>query len=782
MRSGRPRGFWRRIMAAELFGAIILALATAAGAVANLIPVGWLWLMGCLVFVLTLVGTLRPGQISSTKQSSAVSRAQPINQMWSIPHVSSEFFARDADTAQLDDLLTDRARTVVLHGLGGVGKSQLAIRYADLLRERGKISAGWWIDARTPATVSEGIARLASALGIPQTDDINIGAANVVAELSCRDHWILIFDDATDASVINTLRPTGSSGYVVITSRNPNWSGIAKPKLVEPFSLETATEFLVYRTADADYEAARGLAVRLGGLPLALEQAASYCRRGDTLSIRLASYLSMYDKAPTKMLRTNLSGPQGETVARTWTLGIRAAARRNPASLPLLVLLSYLAPVALPISVLIVGSQRLPRQLSLYTTDEVELSGLLDILCDMSLVKLVEGQIAMHQLVQEVTRSGVSGHGHETRRGMSRPYRKANFIPVNVLGRSRRWPERRWLEAALDLVCHAFPTGGHTADRWELCAALRPHADVLLAHASAINPDPLLVANLQVHLAYYLDDRGDYAAARPLLEASLATRQRILGDTHPDTLASANNLGTLLRAQADYAAACDLHKNTFATLEKIHGDKHPDTLASMNNLALALRDLNELPAARELSEKALAIRAATLGDRNPDTLNSMNDLANLMRAQGDLAAARDLHVKNLEISEQVLGRNHPDTIGVLSNLAITLAELGDLELAAEYQEQALSRFLDVLGEFHPDTLTVMSNLASVSAARGDIDLAVELLERVVSERGLRLGMGHPDTLAAAAELSTAKRHEHDGAMRMDIHQREIDTCRRITPE
>ncbi len=150
------------------------------------------------------------------------------------------------------------------------------------------------------------------------------------------------------------------------------------------------------------------------------------------------------------------------------------------------------------------------------------------------------------------------------------------------------------------------------------------------------------------------------------------------------------------------------------------GERHPDTLTSMNNLALTLHAQGDLAGTHALHEKVLEIRRRVLGEEHPDTLASMNNLAEVLRMQGELAGARALHEKVLEICRRVLGEEHPTTLTSMNNLALALHEQGDLTEACVLHEKVLAIRRWVLGEDHPDTLASMNNLAVILRMQGDV--------------------------------------------------------------
>ena len=263
------------------------------------------------------------------------------------------------------------------------------------------------------------------------------------------------------------------------------------------------------------------------------------------------------------------------------------------------------------------------------------------------------------------------------------------------------------------------------------------------------HPDTLTSMN---DLAMTLLSQGDLPSARRLQEAALEIRQRVQGKAHPDTLTSMNNLAVTLADQGDLLGAGRLQKAVLQLRRRVQGEEDPDTLTSMNNLACTLWDQGDLPGARRLQEAVLERRRRVQGETHPDTLMSMNNLAIMLADQGDLPGARRLQEAVLEVMKRVQGEAHPDTLMSMNNLAMTLSSQGDLPGARRLEEAVLKVMRRVLGETHQNTLTAMNNLAVTLWQLGESDTARQLQHRCVAGRTLVLGATHSQTRDAAETL------------------------------
>ena len=276
-------------------------------------------------------------------------------------------------------------------------------------------------------------------------------------------------------------------------------------------------------------------------------------------------------------------------------------------------------------------------------------------------------------------------------------------------------------------------------------------------------------------------------------------RRRVLGEEHPDTLASMNNLAASLHGLGDLEAACALHEQVFERVSRVLGEEHPDTLTSMSNLASSLHEVGDLTAAKAMNERALAARSTgvgwgasgyvavheqpcrvvaarweisgahggcrsrcwrrrrgLLGEEHPDTLTSMSNLAETLGTLGDLRPARAPARQVVAVRRRVLGEAHPDTLTSMNNVAAMLFRAGDAQSARALQQAVLEECRRVLGDEHPETLRSMNNLAQSLRALGDASGAVALLERVLDM--LRRTADHPASTAIVQQnLDDARR-------------------------
>ena len=293
------------------------------------------------------------------------------------------------------------ALTQAITGLGGVGKTQLALEY--VYRHASDYDGIWWLRAEQPATLAGDYAALATPLGIDLMADQEALNHQVRHALSTRERFLLVFDNATTPESVEAYLPQGTQRHVIITTRTQYWPG-ASTQDVEVLTEPEAIEFLLKRTGQADREQAKSVATRLGYLPLALDQAAAYtvqCKKS------LAAYAALLEKHGLKLFELKQSQPHQyqRSVNATWTLAFDEVTKRNPGAAALLNLCSFLAPDAIALADLAQAAGEVPEPLKSVLADELERDQAKAELLNFSLSHVDGDTMTVHRLVQEVTRT-----------------------------------------------------------------------------------------------------------------------------------------------------------------------------------------------------------------------------------------------------------------------------------------------------------------------------------------------------------------------------------------
>lgn len=649
-------------------------------------------------------------------------RAVPPEPTVGIPPTPIEHLAgREADLAALHRLLGQHRR-VAIHGLGGVGKTQLAIAY--LNRRRDACPDGcFWLRADQSTTLLADLASLSWRLLLPERElpvqELQIEA--VLRWLREHDRWLLVVDnlERTVAAEMRRWLPPDLPGHLIITSRSPH--GSVRLGL-EPLPVEVATRFLLRRTGKDDAAAARSISEALGSLPLALEQAAAYLIENDWRS--LAEYAELLRIRTADLLSAGEPEDYPLPVATTWNISFQRIEQDQPAAAALLRVCAFLAPDDIPIGVLQAGADQFPDQLRLALEDEIECDRAVRTLRGFSLLGRQGDGLRVHRLVQWVVRDSLE-------------------VEQRTL----------WLNTVIRVLVRAFPGEVNDPEWWPLCVRLLPHAQAAIGWLGREGPDLQDSCRLMTHVAGYLRARADYARARPLLERALESQERVLGPDHPETVRSLHNLAWLLREKGELVAARRLIERALAIRERALGPGHPDTAWSLQNLAWLLYQQGELAGARSAFERALKIREEALGPDHADTASSLNALGDTLRMQGELAAARPMHERALEIELRRLGPAHPQTAWTIYALARLFREQGELAAARPLCERALEIRERVLGPDHLDVSYSLFDLSELFRAQGELIAAQSLCERTLEIQERVLGLNHAYPTTARASLA-----------------------------
>ena len=650
----------------------------------------------------------------------AANRPGPRERMlrvWNIPARNSGFTGRDGLLAAVRERLVtgDTAVVQAFQGMGGVGKTQLAIEYAHRFADGYDLA--WWVNAEQGALIGDQFAALGTALECVQPGAATeVVRAAVLGELRRRDRWLLVFDNAQDPEDLETWLP-GGTGHMLVTSRAPRWAEVAVPVEVDVLDRSESVALLRDRVPGLPEADADQVAGAVGDLPLALAQAAAYLTE---TRMPAGQYAGLLGTRAAQLMGEGRPPSYPRPLAAVTVLALDRLRSQDLAAAELAGVCAFLAPEPVPPDWFPAAVAALSPVLAGSAVDPLAWRQVLASLGRSALARVDATGLVMHRLTQAIIRGS---------------------LPPDQTAVSR--------DLAEAILAASSPGDTDTPSTWPAWARLLPHL-LALEPAATSHPD---LRQLALGAARYLIVRGDASGGHDLASRLYGQWRDSLGPDHPDTLSAGHHLGHALRQMGRYREARQLSEDILARKRRVLGEDHPDTLASANGLAVSMRALGEHQAARELDEDTLARKRRVLGEDHPSALISANNLAEDLSGLGEHQTARELDEDTLARKRRVLGEDHPSALMSAKNLAEDLRDLGEHRAARELDEDTLVRYRRVLGEDHPDTLTSASNLASDLRALGEVRAARDLDQDTLDRRRRVLGEDHPSTLTSENNLA-----------------------------
>ncbi|KAF2678089.1 TPR-like protein [Lentithecium fluviatile CBS 122367] len=651
-------------------------------------------------------------------------------------------FARDADFVERGTTLDQvhqrcaaPGSRAALVGLGGVGKSQLAIEHAYRTRERSPETWVFWVHASNAARFEQSYRDIADCVKISGRLNPKANIFKLVHDWlhGSKEQWLLVLDNVDDARFLVDSQASGQGqpaddsrtasrplrmylprcerGSILITTRNKEVAlTLVEPRdivSVKPMDkMQALALFEKKLGVEGVYSDVAELAAALEFMPLAIVQAAAYIsQRAPRCSV--AKYLEEFKKSERK--RSSLLTHDDSQLRRdweaknsiivTWQISFEHIQQTRPSAADLLSLMSFFDRQGIPEALIRSRRERGDAQRSHRTygdddwdsdEDDTSQSGAGDDAFEDDLVTLrnfcfisvdTNGTIfEMHALVQLATR-----------------------IWLNKNSKLEQW-RRQFISN----LCAEFPTGQY--ENWTACQALFAHAKSAVGQQPEDKPSLAEWATLLYRAAWYAEATGNITDAVALAVKSMKARKKVLGQEHEDTLRSIAMVGLAYKLGGRWSKAEALFVQVMETRKTKLGADHPDTLTSMANLASTYWNQGRWADAEALFVQVMETSKTKLGADHPDTLTSMANLAmanlaSTYRNQGRWADAEALDVQVMETSKTKLGADHPDTLTSMNNLAFTLKGQGSTSRAISLLEDCCKLRAVVLGSQHPYTIS-----------------------------------------------------------------------------
>jgi DNA-binding SARP family transcriptional activator len=652
--------------------------------------------------------------VESVTHRGATTRRRP--GVWNVPPRNPHFTGRDSVLRAVEARLGQGVQTLVvqaLYGLGGVGKSQLAIEFAH--RHADRYALVWWVDAERPMLIGDQIARLAPPLGLPRSGSAQETAYLVLADLSGRADWLLIFDNAERAADVAGYRPSGP-GHILITSRTPGWGELGSRIPVDVLDRADTIDLFRSRLPGIDDLVADDLAAELGDLPLAVAQAVAHIEQS---GMDPADYLRRFSTRRSAFLaRGEVLGYQGR-VDTAWDISLHRLRGTHPAALRLLTHSAFLGPDPIPRDLF---AGRLPAADGQGTADAFELTDAIGAAAALSLLRRTPTGFQLHRLVQEVI---------------------CSHLPPD---------ERRSVRAdVVDMLAAAHPGDPNDPATWSGYAALVPH---LFAVGAAADPNPAARRLVMDGLAYF-NMITDTHAARGVAAAVHGRWRKVLGPDHPDTLTLAAYLTLAMMWDGAAREAGALCADSLTRAVRTRGPDDPLSLRLATYLSCTRAWLTDTDGARNLARSTLDRLDRAFPADDQDGLRLTGYLALALVWTGDPDAV-EVASRTRDKARALLGPDHPTTLLAGADVSLGLLTDPDIDRTHAVALDTLTRARRILGERHLITLAAASVLAMARLWQGGPAGGEHADTELLLAAGGFLDPDHVVALTTTAALSSAR--------------------------
>jgi tetratricopeptide (TPR) repeat protein len=659
---------------------------------------------------------------SAVTGSNLANQHTPARVVGLVPREPEHFIHREQLTVLSDGLARGRV-AVVVTGMRGAGKTQLAAAYAREVLDHGTGLVGW-VNAETARTMYAGLAEIADHLGVAATDGDPVKSAHRLRDHlnNHSDPHLLVLDNATDPDLLRTITPTRGGVRVVITTADNAVRRLADVVIEAGtgYTPGQAYQFLRVATSIADdLDGEKTLALELGYLPLALAAAAATITAARP-SLSYSAYLRRLRSQPLPSAlrrRADADHPQSTDQAIMLSVNAAESATGDPQFDAVVRWLLGLFAVLAPSGV---------RRELLHHPDPD-----LDMLVDDGIDHCVrfsllswstdETSVLAHRLTARV----LLERARDADIGDELLTEALNLLSPHLFGREQAWTRRVQGALLIDQIDAIWSSGLPARAQGSL-----------LEHA----------VRVRLWAVNDLIDTESVSRAIAVGVQTLAECEQILGPDHLYTVTSRNNLASAYESAGQIDKAITLLKQTLADTERIQGPDHPRTLISRNNLAVVTISAGQLDKAIALLQQNLADVERILGPDHPNTLSARGNLGRTYRIAGLLDEAITLYEQTAADSERILGPDHPETLRHRNNAAVAYGDAGQIDKAILLHDQICTDRQRILGPDHPETLTSVNNIAYLCESAGEVDIAIVLWEGICADSERILGPDHPNTL------------------------------------
>jgi len=709
--------------------------------------------------------SLEKSALSTSNNMTSKEIPSPI---WHVPYRRNSFFTgREEILSQLHDKLTKtndstQLQPQILSGLGGIGKTQLALEF--VYRYRQEYLAILWLRAEARSSLITDIVAMPNLF---PTQELEEGAdeqqersviSSFRAWLASQDDWLLILDNVDDLRIVHELLPTKGQGHVLLTTRIQAVGNAGNKIEVVMMNREEGILFLLRRAkkiglddsidqiSEKDREDAQAIVDALEGLPLALDQAGAYI---EETQITLSQYRKLLASSKEKILlrRGTTFSDHPESVASTFSLSFQKVEQENPAAADLLRLFAFLSPDAIPEELIKEGRDKLNFRLKDVAGDPLALNEAITTLLKYSLIRRNPDTetFTIHRLVQIIIR-GMLDEDTELQWSKQAIYAVDQAYPndINTLEKRERrkylFPQVQACFTLIEQFNLIFPEAvsllkkaqAFLRNQQRYAESILYCQRLLLMQEQLSGTDSLEAAYGLNALARSYSRLEQYELAESYYQRGIAIRQKILGPKDPETLAILSNLGFLYYKQGNYEKAEQINKEVLALREQILGLDNISTSLSLNNLGLVYTAQGKFEEAEALYNRALAIRLKSSNPSSGRPANTLSNLGNLYIKQGRYDQAEICFQRAISLREQRFQGNTVILSSDLLDLANCYKAQGQYKKAEPLIERALSIRENYTGLQPSKMIEVLESYADL-LRKMKYEKKAEALEKRVAE-------------------------------------------------
>ncbi len=641
-----------------------------------------------------------------------------------------------------------------ISGLGGIGKTQIALEYAYLYQN--EYQAILWINSSSEEETLSDLSKIAERLGLQVKDEHDhVIVVNTMRNwLESTTKWLLIFDNVEDLLAINTLLPTKNVGHIIITTRIQATGTIAQSIIVEKMDEDEAGLFLLRRAkvivneasldsvAPSDAVKAKEIVSLLDGLPLALDQAGAYI---EETACGLAGYLERYQRQKLRLLerRGNFSSYHPEPVTTTWSLSFEKIEQTNPLAAELLTFCSFLAPDAIPEELITKGAAYLAPMFPCLTGNLIDLDEAISTLRNYSLINR-NGDlkiISIHRLVQAVLKENLD---QSTQKQWIRGVTKAinHFFPhiyVETWDKHQNYfPHARncliqidqWKLASPESANLSKKVGKYFYDHSQFAEAEESYTQTLQIINELFGIENTFRMEICRELAKVYYQQESFEKAETLLINALDIAQKKLNPSHLRIILILSDLANVYKEKCDYEKAEKLFKRVRELLDNGRKYRNIEVLHSVAQLAQFYWHQGQYHQAETLYQNILTIVEQSYGTDHFHTAHILDSMAEFYRDQGKFSVAEPLYQRVLTIFERTFEPDHPRFANVINNLALLYYEKGQYDLAEPLFKESYKITQKIYGPNNTRAAAILSNLALLYRDQEKYDLAIPLFQNV----------------------------------------------------